>query len=93
MGFFGDDNNNDVADLFSQLPGQLFKCGKLILGGLKPAIRDVQKLRGEIALARANKQMNQMVQSPGSPCENPVSQVNSVATANLSPPPKRNKQC
>jgi hypothetical protein len=90
MGFFGDDNNNDLGDLCNQLPGGIWRGMKTIWNiGVKPAVKDIQKVRADRAMQRAMNEMPGKIQTADSPQGNAIAQSNTVATADLSPPPKR----
>ena len=73
----------------NKMPGHLLNCGKFVLGCMKPAIRDFQKARSDIAMERAKQEMQQKIQSPDSISSNPASMQPTVAQPDLSPPPKR----
>jgi hypothetical protein len=87
MGFF-EGGGNELSDLMNQAPGQLFKIGRGVLGVLKPAIRDLQSARDQIALAKAAQQMRQQVQPPDSPAQSPGNNAPVWAVPDLTPPPR-----
>jgi len=92
MGFFGDDNNNDLGDLCNQLPGGLMRIANTYWKfGIKPLVNDIQKTRAQMALQRAINEMPEKIQTADSPQGNPMGQSNTMASADLSPPPKRKR--
>ena len=89
--FFEGGGGDDLVDMGNKMPGHLLKCGKFILGCLKPAVKDIQKVRADMAMKRAVNEMQDKIQSSDSAQGSAIAQSNSVATADLSPPPKRKR--
>ena len=87
--FFDGGGGDDFVKMGNELPGQFMRSFRLILSGMKPAIRDVQKVRKHYAMMRETQKMQQQVLPPEAPTQNPASISLSVATPDLAPPPRR----
>jgi hypothetical protein len=90
MGFFHDGESTELVDLMEQGTKTLLRCGKWILWGFKPTIKNFQKIREQLARRGEDEEMLNSLPQKDPHLRKPLSEIPpAFARPDLSPPPTR----